>query len=34
MTPIGGGVNIQPRVAISGDNMKTDESGAITKVRE
>ena len=33
MTPIGGGVNIQPRVALSSDNMKTDESGAIAKVK-
>ena len=34
MTPIGGGVNIQPRVAISSDRMKTDESGEIAKVRK
>ena len=34
MTPIGGGVNIQPRAALTTDNMKTDESGSIQKVRQ
>jgi hypothetical protein len=33
MTPIGGGVNIQPRIALSSDYMKTDESGSIEKTR-
>ena len=33
-TPIGGGVKIQPRVALSSDRMKTDESGAITETRK
>ena len=33
MTPIGGGVNIQPQIALSADNMKTDESGSIDKTR-
>jgi hypothetical protein len=34
MTPIGGGVNIQPRIALTPENMKTDESGALQKTRE
>lgn len=33
-TPIGGGVNIQPRVAISSDRMKTDDTGEIAKTRQ
>ena len=33
-TPIGGGVKIQPRVALSSDRMKTDDSGAITQTRK
>lgn len=33
MTPIGGGVNIQPRIALMQDNMKVDESGEINKAR-
>ena len=34
MTPIGGGVNIQPRVALTSDNMKKDESGNVDKVKK
>ena len=34
MTPIGGGVNIQPRVALKRDNMKTDESGNVDKIKK
>lgn len=34
MTPIGGGVNIQPRIALTSDNMKTDESGNVDKVKK
>lgn len=34
MTPIGGGVNIQPRVALNSDNMKTDESGSVAELRD
>ena len=33
MTPIGGGVNIQPRVALMQDKMKVDESGSIAKAK-
>lgn len=33
LTPIGGGVNIQPRIALRQDNMKVDESGAISKAK-
>ncbi len=34
MTPIGGGVNIQPRVALSPDRMKTDDKGEISAVKQ
>jgi hypothetical protein len=34
MTPIGGGVNIQPRVALKDENMQRDSSGEITASRE
>ncbi|MEM7454347.1 MAG: DUF1598 domain-containing protein [Planctomycetota bacterium] len=34
MTPIGGGVNIQPRVALNEDKMRVDESGKIAEVRD
>ena len=33
MSPIAGGVNIQPRVALNSDRMKTDEEGRIDKVK-
>jgi hypothetical protein len=33
MTPIGGGVNIQPRVALSPERMTVDESGSIEKTK-
>ena len=34
MTPIGGGVNIQPRVALNSDNVKSDEDGSIAATKE
>lgn len=34
MTPIGGGVHIQPRKALSQDNLQRDSSGEITASRE
>ena len=34
MTPIGGGVSIQPRLALTVDHMQTDESGEIAKTRQ
>jgi hypothetical protein len=34
MTPIGGGVNIQPRIALNQDNLQRDSSGEITASRE
>jgi hypothetical protein len=33
LTPIGGGVTIQPRIALNSDNLKTDESGALEKLK-
>ncbi len=33
MTPIGGGVSIQPRVALSDDNLKQDEKGQVDSVK-
>jgi hypothetical protein len=33
MSPIAGGVNIQPRVALNSDRMKRDEAGKIDKVK-
>jgi len=33
MTPIGGGVNIQPRQALSGSNLLSDEDGEVAKTR-
>ncbi|MDG1872345.1 MAG: DUF1598 domain-containing protein [Mariniblastus sp.] len=33
MSPIAGGVNIQPRVALNSDRMKTDEKGEIDKIK-
>ena len=32
MTPIGGGVNIQPRIALNSDKIKHDSDGSIAKV--
>ncbi len=34
MTPIGGGVSIQPRNALSIDNMKVDEKGEVNEIRK
>lgn len=34
MTPIGGGVNIQPLVAVSDDRVKADEDGALQEARK
>jgi hypothetical protein len=34
MTPIGGGVNIQPRVALNSDNVKSDDDGSIAAAKE
>ena len=34
MTPIGGGVQIQAAEALDYDNVKTDEKGKISKLRE
>jgi hypothetical protein len=34
MTPIGGGVNIQARQALKAENMKHDEQGALSDVRQ
>lgn len=34
MTPIGGGVNIQPRQALSPGNLQTDETGELAQARE
>ena len=34
MTPIGGGVQIQAKEALDYDNVKTDEKGKISKLRE
>jgi hypothetical protein len=34
MTPIGGGVNIQPRIALKQENVERDSSGEITASRE
>jgi hypothetical protein len=34
MTPIGGGVNIQPRIALKQENVERDSSGRITASRE
>jgi hypothetical protein len=33
MTPVGGGVNIQPMVALSSDHMKVDEEGQLEELR-
>lgn len=33
MSPIAGGVNIQPRVALNSDRMKSEEDGAISKLK-
>ncbi len=33
MTPIGGGVNIQPRMALTADHMQYDESGKVEQAR-
>ncbi len=33
MSPIAGGVNIQPRVALNSDRIKTDEDGKIDKIK-
>jgi len=33
MSPIAGGVNIQPRVALNSDRVKGDEDGAISKLK-
>jgi hypothetical protein len=33
MTPIGGGVNIQPRLALQSDRLKRDEEGVVAKAR-
>jgi hypothetical protein len=32
-TPIGGGVVIQPREALTVDNMKLDETGSVNEVK-
>jgi Protein of unknown function (DUF1598) len=34
MTPIGGGVNIQPRVALNSDRLQEEKDGSITTVRD
>ncbi|MFO0869033.1 MAG: hypothetical protein U0935_08760 [Pirellulales bacterium] len=34
MTPIGGGVNIQPRQALSPGNLQTDASGELAEVHQ
>ncbi len=34
LTPIGGGVNIQPRVALSSDRIKSDDTGSIMKTKK
>lgn len=34
MTPVGGGVNIQPVLALSPGNLRADEEGALKEVRE
>lgn len=34
MTPIAGGINIQPRVALNSDRINTDETGEIQKARD
>jgi hypothetical protein len=34
MTPVGGGVNIQPRLALSSDNLLSDEKGEVKSLRE
>jgi hypothetical protein len=34
MTPIGGGVNIQPRQALASDNLLSDEEGEVAKTRD
>jgi hypothetical protein len=34
MAPVGGGVNIQPRVAFSAENVRTDDDGTIASARE
>lgn len=33
-TPVGGGVQIEPRMALSKENLLTDDKGAVAKVRE
>ena len=34
MTPIGGGVTIQPTEALTSDNLLADKKGKVSKVRE
>jgi hypothetical protein len=34
MTPIGGGVHIQPRLALSSENLLADEDGHVSQTRE
>ena len=34
MTPIGGGVNIQPRIALNSDKASVDSKGEIENVRD
>jgi hypothetical protein len=34
MAPVGGGVNIQPRVAFRSENLRTDEDGSIASARQ
>ena len=34
MTPVGGGVNIQPRLALSSDNLLSDDKGEVKSLRE
>ena len=33
MSPIAGGINIQPRIALNSDRIKADEDGSIEKVK-
>jgi hypothetical protein len=34
MAPVGGGVNIQPRVAFRSENLRSDEDGSIASTRQ
>ena len=34
MAPVGGGVNIQPRVAFRSENLRSDEDGSIASARQ